>query len=531
MIATLARSNAGEALRRRCLSRSGVIITIGLVCIVLLALPGVTVATKSLDELFLLVDGIHRVLAGQIPSRDFHTTLGPLAYYGPASGYVLTGSFGAAMPVTMAFFTVCLSMIASHVLGSRLHPFLAIVFSAFLLLILAAPMNLGEAVTALSFSMFYNRIGWVALALLLLLYLRPRSAVRHQMLLDAVCATVLTVSMIYLRLSYGLVALGFLLFMITDSRQRSWTALALAVIAALVLIVELLWGGSSTYVHDAWQEMQGRNDFGTELQRLLEVGVAHLADLLLLSLIAGLALWRRWRLRDFFFFLFCSIAGLWLLSHNVQRWGIISIHAAAAVAAERLLREMNQPAGIGEGTFVNRSGVKLYFLAFTLPTILHCGMALVLHASAATLRAGQAVEVPRMSNIRLADLWTGGDFGGARWYLSTVEEGLALLNGLGEPVGRLAVAGSVDVFSSALDLPRSDLGLNDLRWQSVGGADVARPSRVLADADTVIFRDPGDAPVGPAADYLAYVAANFSKIEESEHWILFHRNLPDAGLK
>ncbi|MCF6371272.1 hypothetical protein [Rhizobium halophilum] len=531
MIATFARSNAGEALRRRCLSRSGVIITIGLVCVVLLALPGVAVATKSLDELFLVIDGIHRVLTGQVPSRDFHTTLGPLAYYGPATGYALTGSYGAAMPVAMALFTACMTVIASHVLGSRLHPFLAIVFSAFLLLILAAPMNLGEAVTALSFSMFYNRIGWVALALLLLLYLRPRSAVRHQMLLDAVCATVLTVSMIYLRLTYGLVALGFLLFMITDSRQRSWTALALAVIAALVLIVELLWGGSSTYVRDAWQEMLGRDNFGTELQRLLEAGVAHLADLLLLSLIAGLALWRRWRLRDFVFFLFCSIAGLWLLSHNVQRWGIISIHAAAAVAAERLLREMDDTADGGEGAFANVSGVKLYFLAFMLPTILHCGMALVLHAGAATVRAGQAVELPHMTSMRLADLWTGGDFGSSRWYLSTVEDGLSLLDRQDEPVGRLAVAGSVDVFSAALDLPRSNSGLNDLRWQNVGDDDFARPARTLADADTVIFRNPGDAPVGPAADYLAYVTANFSKVEESQHWILFRRNLPDAGLK
>ncbi|CAD7054334.1 hypothetical protein REJC140_02139 [Pseudorhizobium endolithicum] len=526
-----ARDNAAEARGKPLLSYRGLILAIGVACAVLLALPGVTIATKSVDELFLVIDGVHRVLMGQIPSLDFHTTLGPLTYYGPAAGYALTGSFGAAMPLMMALFTACMTGLAAHVLASRLHPFLAVVFAAFLLLILAAPMNLGEAVTALSFSMFYNRIGWVALALLLLLYLTPRSAIRHQMLADAVCAAILTIMMIYLRLTYGFVALAFLLFMITDSRQRNWAALAVLLVATTVGVVELLWGGSSIYVRDVWREIQEAGVLGSAPQKVMQAGVAHLADLLLLALLASLALWRRWRLRDLAFFLFCSIAGVWLLSHNIQRWGVISIHAAAAVAAERLLREMEKPSEAGEGPFLNRSGVKLYFLAFMLPTILHCGMALVLHAGAATLRGGQAIEVPRMSNIRLTDLWTTGDFGGGQRYLSTVEEGLSLLKGRNEPLGRLAVAGSVDVFSAALGLSPSTTGLTDLRWQNIGDADIARPAQNLAGADTVIFRNPGDAPVGPAAEYLAYVRSNFSKVEESQHWMLFRRNLPDAGSK
>jgi hypothetical protein len=47
----------------------------------LLALPGQTVATKYLNDLFVLLDSAYRVAGGQVPNRDFHTILGPLASY------------------------------------------------------------------------------------------------------------------------------------------------------------------------------------------------------------------------------------------------------------------------------------------------------------------------------------------------------------------------------------------------------------------------------------------------------------------
>ncbi|MBU1317076.1 MAG: hypothetical protein KJ947_00345 [Alphaproteobacteria bacterium] len=517
-----AQSMATEGRRRLSLSPTAVVLLIGVICALVLALPGVTVTTKSLDELFLLLDGIHHIVTGQVPSRDFSTALGPLAFYGPATGFALTGSLGAAMPVAMALFTAMLALIASHVLVSRLHPFLAIAFAAFLLLILAAPMNLGDAVTALSFAMFYNRIGWVALALLLVLYLPPHRMARGSILLDAAAAAALTLIMVYLRVTYGIVALGFLLFMTTDRRQQRWVALAIALTALVLLAVELLWGGTSTYLQDSWQAMRETSaDY-------LQLGVAHLADFLLLSLLAGLGLWRRWSVRDFVFFIFCGAAGLWLLSQNVQGWGIISIHAAAAVAAQRLLQQMDEGSEAYEGAFVNRSGVKLFFLAFVLPTALHCAMALALHAGAATVRAGQALELPRLSGIRLADLWTGGDFGGGRWYLSTVEDGLSLLARQDKPIGRLAVVGAVDAFSPVLDLPPGDGdggGVVDLRWS---GMEAVSPQRALAGAETILFRNPGDTPVGAAALYLDFAARNFSRVGESQHWILFRRNQPTA---
>jgi len=155
------------------------------------------------------------------------------------------------------------------------------------------------------------------------------------------------------------------------------------------------------------------------------------------------------------------------------------------------------------------------------------GMALALHAGAATVRAGQALELPCLSGIRLADLWTGGDFGGGRWYLSTVDDGLSLLARQDIPIGRLTVVGAVDAFSPVLDLPPGDGdgGVVDLRWS---GMEAVSPERALAGADTILFRNPGDTPVGAAALYLDFVGRNFSRVGESQHWILFRRNQPTA---
>ncbi len=56
------------------LSRPGrLIIGIAVLAALLLVLPGRTVATRGLDELFYILDGANRVLSGQVPGRDFIT--------------------------------------------------------------------------------------------------------------------------------------------------------------------------------------------------------------------------------------------------------------------------------------------------------------------------------------------------------------------------------------------------------------------------------------------------------------------------
>ena len=164
---------------------AALVLIMAAVCALLLAVPGQSATAKYVNDLFIFLDGAHRVVSGQVPNRDFHTVLGPLVYWIPGIGLLITGSLGAAMPMGMALLIAAVAPVLAYVFASRLRSGVALPFAAFLLLILAVPMNLGEGFVSLSFGMFYNRVGWVLLAILLVMYLPPRHAIRRRTVLDA----------------------------------------------------------------------------------------------------------------------------------------------------------------------------------------------------------------------------------------------------------------------------------------------------------------------------------------------------------
>lgn len=186
----------------------------GVGCALLIGLPARTVTNAYVNDLLIFLDGAHRVVWGQVPSVDFHAALGPLTYLIPAAGLWLSGQLGGAMTVA----TLALLPIMAHVVGSRLRPVLGLPCALFLILLMAVPANLGADLSQMSFAMFYNRIGWAHLALLLVMVLRPRQEGRRQDSLDAACAA-LVVMQCYTKSTYGAVAIAFLLFMLSDRRQ------------------------------------------------------------------------------------------------------------------------------------------------------------------------------------------------------------------------------------------------------------------------------------------------------------------------
>ena len=516
--------------RRLVSSPAPIILALGILAAAMLALPGKTITTRALEELMLALDGLYRVLSGQVPNSDFHSALGPLTYYLPAIGYRLSGSYGGAMPTALSLFLLAAAAISAHVLASRLRAALAVPFAIFLFLVLAVPMNLGDGVTSLSFAMFYNRVGWVAIAILLVMYLRPTNPHRAQTVLDVLCASALTLVMIYTKITYGLVALVFLLFMLTDRRQRGWTALTLAITVGLFVLVELFWKSSVSYAEDIITAANAsggilRGNFGQILDHLL----ANFADYVLLALLVGIALWRRWSLRDLVFVLLCAIGGFWLINQNDQRWGILAIHAAAAVVAERLLRDFDA-GGQPEGPLVNRAGVQLYFFAFVLPTIVHCAIALTLHTVVATASSGRPLPIAGMESIELADLWTPGDFGAGSWYAGTVAEGISALRQVSPAPERVFTLPGPNPFSAAMAIRPASGDAIDMRWNATLNAVYhVPPQQMLAGVDIVLERLGGGGAWEVGQLYLPFVRANFHQIAQTQNWRIFRRNSATLG--
>jgi len=498
------------------------VLTLSVICALLLALPGETIATKYLNDLFIFLDGAHRVTLGLVPNRDFHTALGPLNYYIPAAGYWLSGDYGGAMPVGMALVVLAIGPAAAHVLDTRMRPAIGIPLAAFLILVAAVPINLGEEIRALSFAMFYNRIGWAALGFLLVMYLRPDRARAHQILLDSVCAAFLVLSMLYIKVSYGVVGLGFLMFMLLDARQRGWASTALAMTLGVALVVESIWQSSAAYLSDLF--LAGRVSANARtIDELVQIVFNNFADLVIFGIFVVLVLAGQRSVRDLLFMGFCAGSGYLLMGQNFQAWGIVSLMAGAAVAAETLAR-LNEAAPPGRHPAVLAGALPLLF-AVLLPGTVHNTAALGLHAGLATARYGEAVPLPNFERIRLARLWSEGEYPSFARYLSSLADGARALASLGPGAGHVLVLDFVGAFSAGLGLepPRGDSTWH--HWgRTMNEENFLPPERLFADVRVVM--DPKWAVEAWTAKglrdlYADYLDEHYQLAEDTADWRVY----------
>jgi hypothetical protein len=496
----------------------------------LLAGPGLTITTSYVNDLFIFLDGAHRIASGQIPNRDFHTALGPLSFYIPAFGYWLSGTMGGAMPYGMALVTLSLALPFAYVLSSRLQPVIAIPFGLFLLLVLAVPTNFGESVTALSFAMFYNRIGWAALGALFIMYLRPMGTTRWRNALDALCATVLTLTMLYTKITYGLVAVAFLVFQLLDAKQRRWAAFSLGFTLICSLVIEAFWQSTSAYFEDLILTSQVSGTRG--IVDLTTTFLRHLADFSLLAIFIIPVLWRTRSLRDLLFFGFCTLPGLMIQSQNSQPWGILTIHAGAAVAAQMLL-QLASPAyqhskklsSFGSGSF-------LLLMALILPTLLHCLMALGLHTTLALSRSGQAFGLPQFGEIRLISPWLSQEKTMMHAYLASIEDGARALRDLPEKPTKVSVLDFSNPFSAGLDLPPPRGDSAWLHWgRNVNGIHFIPPDKMFADVEVLMLPKWGINNIPLRTLYQTYIAAAFEPMHETEGWTIYRRKDQEVAAK
>jgi len=481
---------------------------LALLAALLLVLPGQTVTTAYTNDLLVFLDGAHRLASGQVPNRDFHTALGPLVYLIPFAGLWLTGSLGGAMPMGMALVLAAFVPLLVQVLGPRMRPVLALPFGAFLVLLIALPANPGERITALSFAMFYNRLGWAALALLLVMVLRPQ---QQNLWRDAICAALLVLLPAYVKATYGLAAIGFVCLMLLDPRHRRWAALALALAALGAGAVELVWRGSAGYMADLMTTARISAERGG--RDLARIALGNLPTLVLFALIAGLALRRVSALRDLAFYGFCLVSGLLLLSQSAQGWGILTLHAGAAVAAEKAMADGRAPA----------AGMPLLLAALLLPIGLHNAATLGLHSTLAVARAGEPIGLPHLQEVRFLQLRDPRNPFVDR-YLAGLARGGEVLARLQPAAERVVVLDFANPFSAGLGLVPARGDWSWLHWNRNVSEGYHLPGEMLlADADLVLVPEIGINPGPLLALYRPVLDREFRQVLAEDGWTIFRR--------
>jgi hypothetical protein len=331
------------------------------------------------------------------------------------------------------------------------------------------------------------------------------------------------------------VALAFLLLMLTDRQQHRWSAGALGLTLITALIIEVFWQSSFAHLNDLRMALHVSGFLRGTWGQITDHILVNLTDYVLLGLVAGIALWRTRSIRDALFYGFCAVAGFLIVNQNFQAWGIISLHAAAAVAGESILRTGSRRASDPDrNNWSTEAGAKLLFLAFVLPTIVHCALALGLHTVAASTKAGEAVALPRLEQVRIANLWTWNDYDAAIPYLAALRDGADALASLDPKPSRIFVLDVANPFSMALNVAPAKGDTPWLQWDRTLNDKAHIPAEALL-SDVQIVMEPkpandGNAEQGPVSQlqaiYGPYISANFDPAHETDHWKLYRRRHP-----
>lgn len=311
---------------------SGSITLVATILLLVLLIPGATYAGNYVHDIMIFYDVADRILDGQVPNRDFHSALGPLAFLLPAVGLWLSGSLGGMFPAATTIFTLLMLPLLLYVCLSRLRLLYGVGFGIFISFLVIVPLNPGGSFDTTSYAMFYNRFGWALLSMLVLLAL-PRRAEVGSRALDAIVVAVLLALMFYLKISYAAVALVFSIGLIFLSPLGTAAAGGLLLAAAIVLGVDLLWGGTSGYIADlrnagAASGLLGEGGLAQLTFELLENVTGSFVFLLLLVI----AFLRGVGWRTLLLLLAIGGAGLLIINQNAEATGVLTFVPAGMLA-------------------------------------------------------------------------------------------------------------------------------------------------------------------------------------------------------
>ena len=175
----------------------------------LFASHGATVEGYALNDPMTFFGWINGLDQGGVPGVDYPAPVGALAHILPWLGSRLSGQFAGAMEwagVLVAAMLLTLSCIA---LRGRASTPVAVMFLLAVFGLSCVPWNPGDGAGVVSHIGFYNRWGWAALAVLMLLGCSGQERAGRSWPADAVVVAVALAFLFFLKMTYFLAALAF----------------------------------------------------------------------------------------------------------------------------------------------------------------------------------------------------------------------------------------------------------------------------------------------------------------------------------
>ena len=533
---------------------------LALLLVLPLILPGRTFSTRYVHDMMIFFDGAHRVLSGQLPNRDFHSPLGPLAYLLPAFGLSVGGSFGGMMPYATAGFALLFLPMLVYVCVTRLPLAYAAIFAIFALTLVITPASLGEVHP--SYGMFYNRWGYALLALLFLLPLRPERG-RAQPLADAGIAAAVLLLTFYLKVSYFAVAAVFAAALLLFGETRRLAIYTFVVTVAAMVLIHLLWPATGAYLADIRMAANVTGAVRASVLGLAYMIIESAAMILPFLFVLGLAVVRRVSRPTIFLCALMAVGGLLLRNQNHQGPGMMTLVPAAILAGIALARAGREADADGKGSAL---AAKLLVATMALPPAALALQSILVHSMMAARggdprqytaeidgfiaqevnrpakdQAGleKAREAYRAGNADIATFnatRTEGTSGAIAQpeYFWTVEDGAALLRRDPRLAGKVFTLDMANPFNALL---RRSPPTGVDSWYHAGRnfneATYRSPEQVFADVDVVMVPK---APVQPGSHHLLariygdHISRHYQPVATSDYWRAYVvKGRPNAG--
>ena len=493
----------------------------------LFALPGATVQGYGFSDLFTFFDWINALERGRLPHVDFQTPVGALSYFIPYLGRLVAGQYAGALETAGAFVAAPMLALAWAALRGRATRGVALPFLLAVFGMVCVPWNPGDGAGMATHIGFYNRWGWAALAVLLLLGVSvPRRAGWRT---DAGVVAAVLLFLFFLKMSYFVAASAFVVGLgLLLQRFVRAAAAGLAVFAAVVAFVQAATGMVLPYLGDGWATVQATGVVWPVMFRL------NLTSMWPFCALAALA---------------CALTmrkGAAIQDAAMPAFGLAACVLVAAQNAEMasafaLLPAFVQASALGQGRHErwlalpwrpHPSALLGLMALFLLPQLAGQAVASAFHVSITRLGGDawgryQTVEAPRVGVIHT---WSDDSLE----YVRTLRSGVALLRLAQPPCGTVVALDFAQPFAALQGLPPS----RSFLWavhvgRAVNPGDAPSAASLFADVQCAMQPK---RPLEPKSKafllevYGGYLDEAFYLEAENADWRLHRRGPPNDAL-
>lgn len=477
------------------------------------AQPRATLHGGGLHDLVAFFDGINALAHGRTPSLDFHTPLGALGHLIPYWGFLLAGQFGGALESAGALVAAFLLLLACAGLQGRASRSMSALFLLALFGMACIPWSPGDGAAVVSQGGYYNRWGWAALAVLLLLGVLRLTAGKWGT--DALVVAACLLFTFFLKMTYFACAMGFVV--VCGLGMRRFVQAGLVGIGAFA-VVALAVGVATDAV---WPYLK---DVGMAAQAA-DVGVVGWRDnlrplwweSLLAAAACAVAVRKNDLAKDMAMPLLAALACLLLALQNTamaSAFALLPVFVQAHTLAARRARGGRAIA------------VRWLMVAFLLPQFFSQAVATGHFLSVAHGGGGwgwyRPLGLPRTGSVHL---WAAD-----MQYAKTIHDGVELLRTAGSRCSTVAALDSAQPFSAILGIPPP----HGFVWVfNVGRFIPAKggPSSeaLFADVQCVMH---SNSPLDPASSaamrdaHQEYLTRRFRLAAKSADWRLYEKSSP-----